>query len=60
MLSSLKIKKKARCRHYHVSGRRCGSGESDRVLHLCRYHVSHKDCDECTVIRQSFIPPKGW
>lgn len=58
---TFKVRRIARCRHTHVSGRRCGSPEGDRTLHLCRYHVTHSDnCSECMSMKQSFIPPKGW
>lgn len=62
MLSSLKIRKKARCRHYHVSGRRCGSPESDRALHFCMYHLNHMgdNCSGCKGMKESLVPPKGW
>lgn len=62
MLSPLKIRRIARCRHYHVSGRKCQSPEHARDTHRCTYHEQHdgKACAECLNMLNAFQPPKGW
>lgn len=46
-----------RCRHYHVSGRRCGSKVPKGTDH-CQSHLV--PCKECETMKVTFIPPKGW
>lgn len=51
----------ARCRHYHVSGRRCGTQISkSQELKYCEAHKQHPRCTECESMKLTFIPPKGW
>lgn len=49
-----------RCRHTHLSGRRCSSMvPKSNKAGLCVAHVAGP-CSECANMRQSFVPPKGW
>lgn len=56
-----------RCKHEHVSGRRC----SQRVNRstpdkLCGLHPildidpTYTSCKECRSMMDAFLPPKGW
>lgn len=49
------------CRHYHVSGRRCGNlMYKEAEARYCDMHKEHPRCTECESMKLSFIPPKGW
>lgn len=52
-----------RCRHEHVSGRRCGArvgrdAFGDIPL-FCGFHKGN-ECAECKAMMAAFTPPKGW
>lgn len=50
------IRRKKKCKHYHVSGRRCAMPAEE----YCNAHKRHPACSECESMKLSFIPPKGW
>lgn len=52
----MQIRRKPRCKHYHLSGRRCGEAAET----YCSAHKQHPKCRECESMKVSFIPPKGW
>lgn len=61
---SVTLRRVPRCKHYHLSGRRCAESTSHESK-LCSLHRNTRGnfkvgCAECDSMRLSFVPPKGW